>query len=166
MSDFPPPLSRADARAQARASRAGAKAMRPWYRRKRFWLLGIVAIVVVGAVAGSGGGDDDKADVPSVSKGLGTKDASADVGPVTMDAAAGGLRKVRVTITNNSSGRSNYVVQVAAESADGGTQYDATGFVVTNLEPGQSSPQESFFTKDIPADAKLVVKSVQRNSAG
>lgn len=46
------------ARAQAKAETARAKAMRPWYRKKRWWALGIL-VLVIGIAAASGGGDDD-----------------------------------------------------------------------------------------------------------
>jgi hypothetical protein len=43
--------------------KARAKAGRPWFRKKRYWLLGVVAVIVVFAIA-SGGGDEPTADEP------------------------------------------------------------------------------------------------------
>lgn len=39
--------------------KALAKARRPWYMKKRFWLLGVVGIIVIASVASSGGKDDN-----------------------------------------------------------------------------------------------------------
>lgn len=59
----PPPATPgdpADAKAQAKASKAYAKAMRPWWKKKRFIIpLALVLIIVIAAVAGGGGDDDD-----------------------------------------------------------------------------------------------------------
>jgi hypothetical protein len=54
------PTDRRQARAEAKVARARAKALRPWYRKKRWWLLGsLVAIIVIIAVANTGDDDDD-----------------------------------------------------------------------------------------------------------
>jgi len=48
---------RTDARAQAKAAKAYAKATRPWYPQKRTWIIGVpVALVAIGALT-SGGND-------------------------------------------------------------------------------------------------------------
>lgn len=52
------PPARRDARAARKADKAYAKATRPWYRKKRFWLLGLLAVLVVAAIATSGGQGD------------------------------------------------------------------------------------------------------------
>lgn len=49
-----------DAKARAKAEKAYTKATRPWYKKKRFWLLGIVAIILVFTL--TSGGDDNGAD--------------------------------------------------------------------------------------------------------
>lgn len=41
-------------RAEAKAAKARAKALRPWFRKKRFWVLCAVALIVVVLVATSG----------------------------------------------------------------------------------------------------------------
>ncbi len=43
----PPPASPKDARDQARAAKAYAKATRPWYRKKRWWALAIIVLLIV-----------------------------------------------------------------------------------------------------------------------
>lgn len=46
-------------RAQRKADKAYAKASRPWHQKKRFWILGVVAVLVLwAAIGGSGGGQD------------------------------------------------------------------------------------------------------------
>jgi len=47
------------ARAAVKAERARAKAMRPWYVKKRWWAVGALLLLVVIAVAAGGAGDDD-----------------------------------------------------------------------------------------------------------
>jgi hypothetical protein len=48
-----------EAHAAASAARAHAKAMRPWYRKKRWWAAGIIVVVIgASAIAGIAGEDD------------------------------------------------------------------------------------------------------------
>jgi hypothetical protein len=49
-----------DAKAQAKADKAYRKASRPWFKKKRFWVLGIIVLLVL-ISALSGGGDDTSA---------------------------------------------------------------------------------------------------------
>lgn len=50
-----------EARAQAKAAKAHAKALRPWFKKKRFLIpLILVAIAVIAAVAGGGASDGDE----------------------------------------------------------------------------------------------------------
>lgn len=103
----------------------------------------------------------------SVSQGYGSKDASADVvvsGPA--DNSNQFMTEVPITVTNNSEKRSNYAIDVVAESADGSVQYE-TGFAyVENLEPGQSALETVVFFKPI-ADpgANYRVVTVSRTAA-
>jgi hypothetical protein len=55
------PGSYGDAKAQAKAAKAYAKAQRPWYKKKR-WIGLIVLVVIIAISAASGGGSDDKGD--------------------------------------------------------------------------------------------------------
>lgn len=75
---------------------------------------------------------------------------------------------VKVTVINHSSKRSDYMITIALESADGKTQLDTADVFVQNLEAGQSTPQQAIFlslnTKP-PATAKLTLKSVDRTAA-
>lgn len=67
--------ARRDARAARKADKAYAKATRPWYRKKRFWLLGLLAVLVVAALATSGG--QDAADSPSAAQSATAQQESA-----------------------------------------------------------------------------------------
>ncbi len=117
------------------------------------------------SAAGTSGGSTKPAS--GISKGLGAKDASADVavGKGAKDPDLGWV-SAPVKITNHSSKRSDYFIDLAIESADGSTQYDTTMVMAEAVEPGQSAIEKGQFTKDgIPATAKIVVKSVQRTAS-
>ena len=47
------PISHKDAKAQAAAAKAYAKAQRPWYKMKRWWAAGLLLFAII-SVAGSG----------------------------------------------------------------------------------------------------------------
>lgn len=49
----------------------------------------------------------------------------------------------KLSVTNNSSKPSNYLVSVAFESADGKTQLDTAGATVQNLAPGQTAATDA-----------------------
>jgi len=51
-----------EAKARAKAEKAYAKASRPWYMKKRFWALGIIALIVIVSLVTSGGDDAPVAD--------------------------------------------------------------------------------------------------------
>lgn len=162
--------------------------------RKWPWVAaaGVVAII---AISATGGGGNDKSDSasnadkpasteeasapaaeniaepksdPEVSRGLGSKDASADVTEaqiIRSDDEYLPIDEVSVRVTNNSSKRSDYFVDVAVESPDGSTKIDSTTIMVMNLEPGQSTVEKGMITKEIPADAVAKIKSVQRTAS-
>jgi len=141
-------------------------------RKFRSALAGAVAVVALFAVAGSGeeeassGGDSAASSADSVSSGLGSADASADVTAVTLlPPDAIGVSYVEVTIVNNSSKASDYFVTLTADSADGTTRYDETIVSVMGLEPGQTTIEKGIFTADIPVDAVVTVKEVQRTAS-
>lgn len=64
-----------EARATARAARAHAKAMRPWYRKKRWWAVGIIVIVIGVSAIASIAGDDDESE-PAASDSAAEADAA------------------------------------------------------------------------------------------
>lgn len=81
-----------DAKARAKAEKAYAKATRPWFKKKRFWLLGLIALLIIVALATSGGDDADTASNPSSgsSQDSGasqeTEEAAAEEAPVEVTA--------------------------------------------------------------------------------
>lgn len=116
---------RRDARAEAAAAKARAKAMRPWYKKKRFLIpLALVVLVVIGVAAGGGDEAEDVATsaddaVEGASEGVRSESQNEDnppqddvrietceVEPTIDIPQAGG------TVHNNSSERSNYLIHV------------------------------------------------------
>ncbi len=86
----------------------------------------------------------------------------AVLGPVD----AIGFRAVTLTVTNNSSERSNYLIDLTIESPDGTTQYDTSAAFVNYLEPGQTRvTQSSPVTVDVPSDAVVTIKTISRLAA-
>jgi hypothetical protein len=135
-------------------------------------ILGIIVVIVAVTVAVSSAQSSNNATpgatTPSagVSKGLGAHDASADVnvGALTWDSNLGAA-SVPVTVTNQSSKRSDYVITVGLETADGKVHLGSGNALVFNLEPGRSAPQTANFlgvSARPPAGAKVVLQLVQR----
>lgn len=85
MSDMPPPTQPGpeparNPKADAKAAAAYAKASRPWYKKKRFWLIGVILLIII-VVAASSGGDgggstDSASDNGSGNKGSGDTSTS------------------------------------------------------------------------------------------
>ena len=44
-----------DAAKEAKAAKAKSKALRPWFKKKRFWVLGIIGLIVIVSVSSQGG---------------------------------------------------------------------------------------------------------------
>ena len=42
------------AKAEAIAAKAKAKALRPWFKKKRFWALGIIGLMIIGSAISQG----------------------------------------------------------------------------------------------------------------
>jgi hypothetical protein len=164
------PWSAKDTKAEAKAATARLKALRPWYRKKRFIFTVAVAAVIGIMVAQSGSKNDSTklssptVTVSGVDKGIGSADASADVtGAVLGQPDATGFRAVTLTVTNNSSKRSNYLIDLSIESANGAIQYETSFASVNNLEPGQTTTVDSLaITKTVPVDAVVRIKTVSR----
>lgn len=160
------------AKAEAQAAKAKAKAMRPWYVKKRWWLVGALVAIVAIAVGSSGGGDSysdtaaTSSDDSGISTGLGSKDASADIQSLDCGAPdAIGVTYPKVTVKNNSSKASDYMITIVAESPDGGMKYDETPVFITALQPGQSMTEQGMFTNELPSGAVCKVTAVQRTAS-
>lgn len=100
----------------------------------------------------------------SVGRGFGSKDASGDV-KLGKPTTNGYWVVIPVTVTNHSSKRSDYFIDVSLESADGKTQYDTGSAFARRVEPGQSAREEVLMTKvkELPSGARPSLKSVQRS---
>jgi len=100
----------------------------------------------------------------SISTGLGTKDATADVklGTPTTEY---GLTNLPVKVTNNSEKASDYYIEVVVESKDGSERIDFANVLVMGLKPGQKATEEAMFGADIPANAVFTVTEVQRTAS-
>ncbi|MGD9798261.1 MAG: hypothetical protein AB7H43_15285 [Acidimicrobiia bacterium] len=154
----------AEARAEAAAAKARAKAMRPWYRKKRWWAVGIIA-VLIGISAASSGGDDNP--VAATDDGGVQSSSSNEKNPPVDDVTITGCEKssigasVDYQIVNHSSRRSNYAISVTIES--GTTKVgEAHGFV-NDVEPGQTAVDGTFGTvSGSPASITCRLVEVER----
>jgi hypothetical protein len=111
---------------------------------------------------------DGKPSSDGVSNGVGTKDATADVGAPTAAAPdAIGFVTIKIPVTNHSSGRSDYWIDLVIESADGKRQFETTSATVNGLEAGQSTTVEAFpfNAENIPANAVVRITKVQRTAS-
>ena len=69
-----------EAKARAKADKAFQKASRPWFKKKRFWALGIILIFAVGSALGGGSGSSD------TSSDQETSQTETEVAPVAVTA--------------------------------------------------------------------------------
>lgn len=69
-----------EAKARAKAEKAFQKASRPWFKKKRFWALGVIAIFAVASAMGGGSGSSD-----STSNG-GNTQSETEVAPIAVTA--------------------------------------------------------------------------------
>lgn len=173
----PAPMDPRSAKADAKAAKARSKALRPWWKKKRFILGGLVALVVVASAAGAGNSDDEptdnagaaesesKSDKRSISQGLGSADASDDVELTACGPDEFGWGNAEVAITNTSSKRSDYFVTVAFESADGNEKFADAIAHSMNVEPGQRSTVEANSLTEVPGGATCRIVEVQRTAS-
>lgn len=161
------------AKAGAKAAKAHAKAMRPWYKKKRFILGGLILVVIIAAVAGAGGGDD----ADTVASGDDSEnDSGSDVDSMSgntdnppqndVEVSECGVEEftgpeATLNVTNNSSGRSNYIIEVSFESEDGSQQYGTGTAILNNLEPGQSRTETAAAFEEVPEGASFTCRLVE-----
>lgn len=163
------------AKAEAKAAKAKAKSLRPFYKKKRFILLAIIVVIVIIAVASGGGsksndssgsGSQEGSTSDTIGKGIGSADASSDIVDIECGAPdVIGMTYPKVTVKNNSSKASDYMITVVAESADGSMRYDSTPVFITALGPDQTMTEEGIFTNELPAGAVCKVTEVQRTAS-
>jgi hypothetical protein len=130
--------------------------------RRWWWVCGalLLGALVAGCSASVETGE-------TVSRGLGAKDATADVKLLSFqraDVEGGVVRHVgRLLITNHTSGPSDYYIEVSIENK-AGTQVDWANPTAEHVQPGQQA-RISFEVFDHPDAHRAVVREVQRTAA-
>lgn len=166
------PKTAREAKAEARAARARAKAMRPWYLKKRFWLLGVIALIVVVMVA-TGGSKSDTNTTASPTAAAGAKTSSNNTenppqNDIAVEQCTGpnvlGMPEVSGKIVNNSSKSSNYMFHI--EFLDGAGTRIASGYVIENdVAAGQTATWTATGDSQTAAPATCRVVDVERFAA-
>ena len=137
-------MTPSDAKAQAEATKAYAKAMRPWYKKKRVIIpAGLVALTIA-ASAGSGTENSDSSSAGAASASI-EKSSSKSGGSSESDGKSG---KVGQALTN--AGTTYTVTQARATDVIGnpellGAKADGT-FVVVSLELTNNKDETKTFT--------------------
>jgi len=160
----------ANAKAAAAAEKARAKALRPWYRKKRFILpLGLGVVVVIAAATGSkGSSTSGSASTTSAASGDSAPSSSAasssaasgvvshstnEAHPPAADVSVAGcsldsatnILTVRGSITNHSSKTSNYLLSFGYVNP-GGVRAGEANDVENDIAPGQTANFEAVGT--------------------
>lgn len=126
--------------------KALAKASRPWYLKKRFWALGVIAVIIIAIAAGSSGSKGttttkNNGGVSTLSNN-GANPPQADVAVESCATDAIGDPTAGLRITNHSSGRSDYIVSV--NFLDGSGTKIAEGTAISNnIDPGQAAVESA-----------------------
>jgi hypothetical protein len=131
-----------------RQAKALAKAGRPWYAKKRFWLLGVIGVLAIVAVASNSGRTSGTG--AHTQGGVSTLSSNAKYPPqadVTLTGCAAGtiMPDVKVTITNHSPERSNYLVSLNLLDASGTKIGEGTA-ASNNVEPAQTAIEDVLAT--------------------
>lgn len=157
------------AKAAAKAATAHAKALRPWWKKKRFWALGLIVVLILAASL-SGGSEDEPADdaTPERSEPTGTTlgDEAGEDTDVVLDSCEAddvGWTKITGTATNSSSKRSDYSFEIVVEVDS--VQVASTFGSASNVEPGQKALWDTSTLEDHPAGATCRIVSVERNAS-
>ncbi len=164
MSSAPPqqPRSHKEAKADAKAASAYAKAQRPWYKKKRFIVsLGLLLIIIIAAASsgggsgGSGGGGSGGGTSGAVGQALTNAGTTYRVTKVTTkstlgDPAIGGAKAdgifvvVSLELTNNKSETKTFSDGSAKIVSSDGKEYSTSSNAILALGAG-----ESLLLKDI-----------------
>ncbi|MCB1041182.1 MAG: hypothetical protein KDA94_16855 [Acidimicrobiales bacterium] len=145
-------------------------------------LIVLVALTAVVAAAASGsesdGGGDSKGSDTTAAAGdttasdAGTKSSgeASEVDDVKVNTCGKddtlGFAQANITVTNNSSKASNYMIEITFTSKDGKTQIGTGNSFIQNLAPGQNKT-EDVSSLDDAGDAEIVctVSSVDRTES-
>jgi hypothetical protein len=126
--------NRRDAKAEAKAAKAYAKAQRPWYKKKR-WILsiGMILLIVVAGGSSSGGGSKSASGGGGSSSSAGNGGTSGTVGQALKNAGT------TYTVTQAQT------AQVIGDPSLGGARTDGT-FVVVDLQLTNNKSETKTFT--------------------
>lgn len=161
---------RREANADAKAAKARAKAMRPWWKKKRFILplAFVILIAIIAVTTGNSGDDTEQASTGSDSESDGATSGQADeADDITVTSCEKddiGMRTVKVgwEATNNSSKRSNYLVSFTIED-DAGVKVGEAHDVINDVEPGQTARSDAVGSvSGEPASVKCRTTNVDR----
>jgi hypothetical protein len=129
------------------------------------WLVGLVILLVVGAVGGVLGAMlfHARPDSTSATNATVNREAVEDVKLSTcgVDAKTGWPRATML-VTNSSAARASYVIIISFQSDDGTTQYDSAQTSVADLAPGQKADAVAEGLDAAPRAFTCVVTSVHR----
>lgn len=167
------PKSARELKAEAKAAKARAKAMRAWYLKKRFWLLGVIALVVAVSVASTGSKSTTTTNTATsgggsaapAAKTSSNNSANPPQNDVTVEQCTGpnvlGMPEANGKIVNNSSKRSNYMFHI--EFLDGSGTRVASGYVIENdVAPGQTATWQASGDAQTAAPATCRIVDVER----
>lgn len=171
-----------EAKAEAKAAKARAKAVRPWFKKKRFVLpLGFVVLMVIIAAAGGGGSDTTDTDLSANDRAaesasaqneesgvrtLSDNDAHKPEDDVEILSCAKDQylgHKAQIRVTNHSSKASDYSIEMAFESADGSEQFGTGHAFISGLEPGQSKTDDVVSLESNAGSAPATCKLTEVN---
>lgn len=159
-------MTRSEANADAKAAKARAKALRPWYKKKRF-ILPLILVAIIGVSVAAGGGDDDSRTSTSSETDDGITGAASEADDVTITKCEKSQfgANVALEVVNDSSKRSSYVVSLTIEDQDGTKIGEGSDFI-NNVEPGQKAVSEPLatYTGD-PASITCRLTDVDRTAS-
>lgn len=136
-----------EAKAQAKAQKAHAKALRPWYKKKRF-MIPLVLVVIFGIAAAAGGGGDTKdtntasdntnttqADNTDTTKGDTSETTQADTGDeILFPGRADAQDEDQERNIGDSAKLSGYTATVTAAAFQQSiSDFEDSGYVVTDV---------------------------------
>lgn len=142
--------------------------------------LGVTLVVAVGFLATAASGESETTAGDSKASEGATAAPSGDSSAANLTGAAKDVTitscamsdnqfigaEAGITVKNNSSKASNYMINIAFESADGATQLDTGYAIVNNLAPGQSAQETATSlkseTKETAGDFTCKVIDVTR----
>ncbi len=162
---YPPPPDARAAKAEAKAAKARAKALRPWYKKKRLWVLAAIVVLVIISIASAGNKTTTASSGPANNGGVASlsdnhshpPQADVEIGSCATDSQIG-TTTAHLVITNHSSGRSNYLIDVEFQDASGAQVGSGTA-VANNVDAGQVAKTDAV---DFVTATTCVIKNVNR----